>query len=953
MLIVVLPWVVNCGWGVESLFYDFTPKEVYLLFHPNPRFPTDKGQDLASAVGAQAQVFSIDLVLSPGTAPEGIPAEVVWYPPEGATSFVFSADQPVDPAGLPPFRFSEILIGATLTLSYEFVPVPGEVQVDSAVVTLENGDIYGVSFAHDAAGDAGYFGIPEKAEQEDTWWTVRHEFTTHDGDFTQSDAEELLGFLQSGNIFIGMNYPVLDDAHSSGYRAPVVMRGDAAPSLSLMDFRESVDSREVVNIPLEYAPERHEFLESRLPHHDGRRWIALRPAQTPPVAPPADLPIPLGKWDFLNEVTLELEAGNENCTVEAYVCYEGDEAPPVLGGEAKMAMTLIKLGGKSYRSDGVTCAGPIAIPLADPEGSQAPGFGFMGVPRDEVIPPGTAQLLFAAENSDSTSVSLEFEVDSERGLSWVAYDGDWHEPDLSSPLGDRVDIGADESAQIWLVADVVAGTVAGIETATLTLRATDDPSKSVWQTGTVWIGDWQEPPNTAFDAWVPVAVHAPGANHSQWRTDLGFLNGPGAEAEVAITVHGLEGEHTLSTTVAAGAQVILADLLGQIPYTGGGAVRVESSRPGVATSRTFTELGAAAECFPEGTLGQLLDASTRLVVLGARQTGRIPQLVENSRFRTNIALTNVGVSQARAEVTLHNSSGGEMASYDVTLNPGEWKQENRVFVNHAGVSDLNAGYAEVTVSDGTVIGYGSVVDNTTNDPTTMPLVHGDGATTAWIPVATHAAGANGSQWRTDLGLLNGSGETAEVTITVYGSDGEHTLPIAVAEGEQVILIDLLGQIPYTGGGAVKVEASRPVVATSRTYTELAGSADCFGGGTLGQLLDASSRLVVLGAGQTGWIPQLVENARFRTNIALTNVGASQATAEVTLHDTLGAELVTFSVSLQPGQWKQENQPFASRAGVSDLASGYATVFVTSGTVVGYGSVVDNVTNDPTTLPLVR
>ena len=51
---------------------------------------------------------------------------------------------------------------------------------------------------------------------------------------------------------------------------------------------------------------------------------------------------------------------------------------------------------------------------------------------------------------------------------------------------------------------------------------------------------------------------------------------------------------------------------------------------------------------------------------------------------------------------------------------------------------------------------------------------------------------------------------------------------------------------------------------------------------------------------------------------------------------------------------QIQTPFNSLAGRNDITSGYAVIEVASGVdLVAYGSVIDNRTNDPTTVPMVR
>jgi hypothetical protein len=71
-------------------------------------------------------------------------------------------------------------------------------------------------------------------------------------------------------------------------------------------------------------------------------------------------------------------------------------------------------------------------------------------------------------------------------------------------------------------------------------------------------------------------------------------------------------------------------------------------------------------------------------------------------------------------VTLYDGSGNVLTTYQVSLTPGQLKQENRPFFNKAGRSDLDECYAKITVGSGSgVLAYASVVDNLTNDPATM------------------------------------------------------------------------------------------------------------------------------------------------------------------------------------------------------------------------------------------
>ena len=229
-----------------------------------------------------------------------------------------------------------------------------------------------------------------------------------------------------------------------------------------------------------------------------------------------------------------------------------------------------------------------------------------------------------------------------------------------------------------------------------------------------------------------------------------------------------------------------------------------------------------------------------------------------------------------------------------------------------------------------------------------------GATTTslWVPVATRATGANSSQWRTDLGLLNLGGATATCTVVYKSGATVKSYQTTVAGGRHVILRDIVGPsyLAGSGSGSLEVRSTQAVLVTSRTYNQNAN-------GTFGQDYASNAPDEGLGAGQTATLPHLTENASYRSNIGLVNMGAAAATVTVSLVDgATGAQVGSYTVTLQAGEWKQDNQPFSKRFGRNNLEAGYARVTVTAGSgVVAVASVIDNNanSNDPTTITMQR
>jgi PKD repeat protein/streptogramin lyase len=237
-------------------------------------------------------------------------------------------------------------------------------------------------------------------------------------------------------------------------------------------------------------------------------------------------------------------------------------------------------------------------------------------------------------------------------------------------------------------------------------------------------------------------------------------------------------------------------------------------------------------------------------------------------------------------------------------------------------------------------------------------VSGDGPAdcshTAWVPVVSRANGANGSVWRSDVGLLGADPDGAAVELRLHREGGVASRPVTVVNGAMVSLVDVVDWIDpgSTGSGALEVCADGEVVVDSRTYNRLAADHACTPGGTFGQYLAGAAADAGLAAGESARLGLLRESAAFRTNIGVVNAGAEAAVVRIELFDATGAELAEFELGLEPGRWRQENRPFATRAGREDLDAASARVTVVSGAgVVAYASVVDNRTNDATTIPM--
>jgi len=440
--------------------------------------------------------------------------------------------------------------------------------------------------------------------------------------------------------------------------------------------------------------------------------------------------------------------------------------------------------------------------------------------------------------------------------------------------------------------------------------------------------------------WVPVVSRGPGANGTQWRSDLALLNAGDVAATVQGQLHASGGLAAGTVVIPPGGQVAVTDVVGALGASGSGALEILSDTPVLVASRTYDQGGS-------GTVGQEYASYATADGLSAGQSAWLPQLAQNAAYRSNIALTNTGSETAVVWVVLFDGFGVPLAAYNVALAPGEWKQQNRPFFGYAGQTALDNGYAQVAVTVGTgVVATASVIDNVTGDATTVAATPAS-AGPVWVPTVSHIQGSHGTQWRSDVALLNTGTADANVTASLYVSGEVVTATTVIPPATQIVATDVVALLGAADSGALEIASDQPLVVSSRTYDQLAS-------GTVGQGYAAVAGSAGVSAGQSAWLPGLSEGASYRTNISLTNAGAVNAAVTVALFDGSGTALGSYDVTLAPGERRQENQPFQTRTTQAGVDGGYAKVTVTAGSgVIASASVIDNATNDPTTVAMVR
>ncbi|HUP45919.1 MAG TPA: hypothetical protein VM779_10450 [Thermoanaerobaculia bacterium] len=237
-------------------------------------------------------------------------------------------------------------------------------------------------------------------------------------------------------------------------------------------------------------------------------------------------------------------------------------------------------------------------------------------------------------------------------------------------------------------------------------------------------------------------------------------------------------------------------------------------------------------------------------------------------------------------------------------------------------------------------------------PAALPAMHfGD---LYVIPVAGHVRGAHGSLWQTDVAVHNFQSTTLTVELAVAESGeaaADNFSPVSISgsttitipAGGSRILRDVLanhrGQIDTIG--ALIVGADAPFAVTSRTYNVAAAGVMTAGFSVppIQEFLSTPSAMA--------FVPGLISNVTFRTNIGITAAAGAAAplVVEVSLLNAAGGMLGSRTFTVPAGAINHiQLGSGAFSAAAYDEATAAVRIVSGSGDVVAYGSVIENSTN---------
>lgn len=431
---------------------------------------------------------------------------------------------------------------------------------------------------------------------------------------------------------------------------------------------------------------------------------------------------------------------------------------------------------------------------------------------------------------------------------------------------------------------------------------------------------------------VPVATQAGGAGGTQWRTELALFNTGMETTQLTLVYLPQTGDHSVSRSVmlSGGESVTWDNALPELfgVEAGMGAIEIASSDAETVrvSSRTFT--GEEA-----GTYGQSVPQ-----MFSPEALNYITGIHSNSSFRTNVGLVNRSLNSLSAELSLLTSEGTVVGVKRLEIDARSFRQVPLTALFPTLESHDGALSLKIEASRGGALSsYASVVDNQSQDPFLVPATP-SGPAYVIVPGVAHTPGAGGTFWRTDVTMFNPTIAPMEVELGLLGRNERRS--VTIEPGLSLAVPDVVQWLePGTGQGALEIRASGvsgPVI-SARTYTQ----SDT--GATFGQWVQQSDPA---NWGTSASITGVKSNARFRSNAGIVNANEAGTWIELEL---IGGETPSSARIFLEGRSQtqialQSWFPGTELTGATLIARSMENLPITL-----YGSVVDNLSGDPTYL----
>jgi hypothetical protein len=318
---------------------------------------------------------------------------------------------------------------------------------------------------------------------------------------------------------------------------------------------------------------------------------------------------------------------------------------------------------------------------------------------------------------------------------------------------------------------------------------------------------------------------------------------------------------------------------------------------------------------------------------------RIPYVIDNLAFRSNLGINNPNSSSTSVRISLLDSRGLLVNRLESVVIPANgYIQKNSLLQEMEGIlSPTGREGSLVLESDQTVQAFVSQIDNTSGDPSILESVR-QGASRLILQSA-----ANSGPFRSNLLVLNLSSGEARIDITALDRNSGQpigtTLRNVAIEGNGFVRFENILEALAVSGDFGPVEIRSTNAAMLAAVAQVSGLNHNTSGFFQAQSLDVAEHALI--------VPYVLDNAALRTNLGLNNVGSGMARVSIELIGQDGSRLAASpTIQIESLGMLQINQIVSYLSGSSSTSQqGYLRIRADQ-PILAFASLIDNASDDP-------
>ncbi|NOZ94780.1 MAG: hypothetical protein GXP47_08600, partial [Acidobacteria bacterium] len=449
---------------------------------------------------------------------------------------------------------------------------------------------------------------------------------------------------------------------------------------------------------------------------------------------------------------------------------------------------------------------------------------------------------------------------------------------------------------------------------------------------------------------VPATAKITGLSGTDWRSDLSIVNTKWSATLITIEAWMRDQANpnpvAVTRVIGGGEAFNKTDLLASLFGFGSGssaALKITSDNELAVSTRTYNLTS-------NGTYGQYIRGRDLAASFQVGETAYLQGFREDSQARSNLGLVNVADVTNTITVTFFAADGSQLGSPQTYAVPAHGFIQRTRVLREVTSNPVELAWARLTAANGPFVGYLSLIDAASGDPTFRPTMAASTESSEVIlPGIAKVHGASSTNWVSNMVLLNTTASARQVSIELWvrddanGSPQSRTLTLAARECRRLedVLPGLFGM--SKGAAAFRITAGSGVIVDARTFNQVSS-------GSYGQYVPSMYRIQGILSAQPGVFPMVTQNTDYRTNLGLVNGDSGAVDVMISLLDESGTVIgAPITVQLADRAVTQIDR-IVERFTGDPFSGGYLKLEVPSSfpdhPVHAFLTVVDQKTGDP-------